>query len=106
MKPHDTLRTYHVTLDDYKKIDGTIGISLLLVENYKGKTNSFFYHPYEVKYDIQKSDGFNFTSIFRGLLGIVLLLLISFLLSRNRKEINWSMVVKGLLLQFFIAILI
>ena len=96
-EPHDTLRDYHVTLTD---------TSLLLLESNQGVKKQFFYSPYEVKYDIQKSEGFTFTSLFRGFLGIVLLLLISVLLSRNRKAINWSMVIKGLLLQFIIAILI
>lgn len=40
----------------------------------------------------------------RGLLGIVVLLSIAFLLSRNKKNIDWKLVVSGLVLQIFIAV--
>jgi len=41
--------------------------------------------------------------IFRGILGIVILLGIGFLCSNNRKRINWRLVLSGILLQFAIA---
>jgi len=44
--------------------------------------------------------------ILRGTIGIVALLLICLLLSNNRKKINWSLVVTGLLMQFVFALLI
>jgi concentrative nucleoside transporter, CNT family len=44
--------------------------------------------------------------VFRGLLGIVCLLLINYLLSDNRKRINWRMVASGILLQFVIAFMV
>lgn len=44
--------------------------------------------------------------IFRGVLGIVVLLAICFLLSSNRKAINWRLVGGGILLQFILALLI
>nr|MBA3900820.1 hypothetical protein [Bacteroidota bacterium] len=43
---------------------------------------------------------------FRGLLGLFSLLLIAFLLSSNRRAINWPLVGKGLLLQIVFAILV
>jgi CNT family concentrative nucleoside transporter len=43
-------------------------------------------------------------NIFRGLIGIITLLLIAVLCSKNRKEINWELVFKGLLIQFIFAI--
>ena len=46
------------------------------------------------------------TFIFRGILGILLIVGISYLFSNNKKNINWKLVVKGLVLQFFFAILI
>jgi len=42
----------------------------------------------------------------RGMLGIAVLLALGFLLSRNRKAINWALVTKGMLLQLVIAIAI
>ena len=48
----------------------------------------------------------DFTSIFRGLIGILILVGISFLLSNNKSKINWRLVGGGLLLQIIFAILI
>ncbi|GAB5539602.1 MAG: nucleoside transporter C-terminal domain-containing protein [Salibacteraceae bacterium] len=45
-------------------------------------------------------------AILRGLLGIATLIGIAWLLSRNRKAIDWSLIGKGVLLQFILAILI
>ena len=45
-------------------------------------------------------------SIFRGMLGIISLLLIAFLFSRNRTAIDWSLVIKGLVIQIIFALLI
>lgn len=42
----------------------------------------------------------------RGLLGMFSLILIAFLVSRNRKSINWKLVGKGILLQIVLAFLI
>jgi len=48
----------------------------------------------------------DFISIVRGLLGIMLLVGISFLLSNNKSKINWRLVGGGLALQIVFAILI
>lgn len=45
-------------------------------------------------------------SLFRGAIGILLLVGISFLLSNNKSRINWKLVVGGLTLQLIFAILI
>ncbi|MGB8317808.1 MAG: nucleoside transporter C-terminal domain-containing protein [Ignavibacteriaceae bacterium] len=45
-------------------------------------------------------------SLLRGILGIIILLGISFLLSNNKKKINWRLVLSGLGLQIGFAILI
>jgi len=45
-------------------------------------------------------------SIFRGIVGILLLVGIAYLLSNNKKKINWKLVVTGLGLQFVFAIFI
>jgi len=44
--------------------------------------------------------------IFRGILGIVALIGITYVCSTNRKAINWGLVVKGLALQFILALLL
>nr|WP_299201660.1 nucleoside transporter C-terminal domain-containing protein [uncultured Brumimicrobium sp.] len=48
----------------------------------------------------------SFGSIARGLLGVTALIFIAFLLSKNRRRINWPLVVKGILLQVVLALLI
>ncbi|MCJ8291285.1 MAG: Na+ dependent nucleoside transporter [Flavobacteriales bacterium] len=47
-----------------------------------------------------------FMSILRGLMGMIALVFIGFLLSSDRKSINWSLVIKGVLLQLVLALLI
>ncbi|MBU2972878.1 NupC/NupG family nucleoside CNT transporter [Zobellia sp. B3R18] len=53
---------------------------------------------------IKPNEGFTLSSLGRGILGMVVLLLISFLFSSNRKAINWKTVGIGLTLQLFIAV--
>jgi CNT family concentrative nucleoside transporter len=48
----------------------------------------------------------DFTSILRGLFGILLLVGISFILSNNKSKINWKLVAGGLGLQLVFALLI
>ncbi|MFA8415169.1 Na+ dependent nucleoside transporter N-terminal domain-containing protein, partial [Burkholderia pseudomallei] len=43
---------------------------------------------------------------FQGLLGILLILGIAFLFSNNKKKINYRLVISGILLQVFIAVLV
>lgn len=45
-------------------------------------------------------------SILRGVLGLVILIGIAFLFSNNKKNINWKLVLNGLILQIIFAILI
>lgn len=52
---------------------------------------------------IIKSQGFTFTSFWRGVLGMFTLLIIAFLFSSNRKAINWKTVSIGLGLQLLLA---
>mgnify|MGYP001174627095 FL=1 len=55
---------------------------------------------------VQMGDGVSFESIGRGLLGMVFLIGICYLLSSNKKKINWRLVIIGLVLQLVFAILI
>ncbi|MBK7979726.1 MAG: NupC/NupG family nucleoside CNT transporter [Ignavibacteriae bacterium] len=45
-------------------------------------------------------------SVLRGLLGIIVILLIAFLFSNNKKKINWRLVASGLIMQIVFAIFI
>lgn len=49
------------------------------------------------------NQGFSITSLWRGVLGMLSLLLVAFLFSKNRKAINWKTVGIGLAVQLVIA---
>lgn len=55
---------------------------------------------------IIKSQGFSFSSLWRGILGMTSLTFIAFLFSSNRKAINWKVVGLGLTFQIILALLI
>ncbi|WP_373518503.1 NupC/NupG family nucleoside CNT transporter [Pricia sp.] len=54
--------------------------------------------------EIVPNQGISVSSVSRGILGMLVLLLLSFLFSSNRKAINWKTVGIGLALQLIIAI--
>ena len=68
-----------------------------------GENGRFSYHDYTSAF---KQPGFPYSSILRGALGMFFLFGVAYLLSRNRKGINWSLVVKGSILQLVLAIFI
>ena len=85
--PSDSLRTYDITLLSRNELEFT--------EN--GIT-------YKFKKRIIANQGFSLNSFLRGLLGMFVLILISYLLSANRKAINWKTVILGLGAQIILAI--
>jgi CNT family concentrative nucleoside transporter len=50
--------------------------------------------------------GVTVQSVFRGLLGIVFLIVLSVLFSSRRSAINWRLVISGILIQIIIAVLV
>ena len=87
--PIDTTRFYTISVSENSLVLNENGI------NYAFKRS-----------EIKVSSGLSISSFFRGLLGIISLLLISFLFSRNRKAINWKLVGKGLSIQIMFAVII
>lgn len=87
--PIDTTRFYQILVSENSLVLNENGI------NYAFKRS-----------EIKVSSGLSISSFFRGLLGIISLLLISFLFSRNRKAINWKLVGKGLSIQIMFAVII
>ena len=89
ISPLDTIRFYSIKLSENK---------LILQENdieYAFKTSS----------NTQSIDSdFDIITILRGLLGILVLIGIAFIFSRNRSAINWPLVFKGLMIQIVFAI--
>src|SRR5210317_1630109 len=53
---------------------------------------------------IVSSEGFSINSLLRGALGMLVLIGLSYLLSKNRKAINWKTVGLGLLAQLILAV--
>ncbi|MAM04996.1 MAG: Na+ dependent nucleoside transporter [Flavobacteriales bacterium] len=88
--PSDTTRKYKITIEDQ-----------ILILNENGVNYTF-----KKQHLLIPLEGFSMKSILRGILGIISLLFIALLFSRNRNAINWSLVLKGLGLQFLFAILI
>jgi len=105
---NDMLRSQHKI--HFNKIIQLTPESLVYVEN--GITYSLIHKTSEFvdniseETQILKVGGISFTSTWRGLLGIVSLLLIAVLFSSNRRAISWSLVGKGLLIQLILAILL
>ncbi|WP_299255871.1 nucleoside transporter C-terminal domain-containing protein [uncultured Aquimarina sp.] len=60
--------------------------------------------PAAIGGELIPNQGFSFTSFWRGVLGMLTLLLIAFLFSSNKKAINWKTVGLGIGFQLIIAI--
>ena len=91
--PEKITRTYKITSDENSLVLNENGINYAFVRS-------------EITPAIIATSGITLTSIFRGILGLISLLLIAFLFSRNRKGIDWTLVAKGLGIQIIFAILI
>jgi len=103
-QPNDTIRRYKInTLTDSTLVFTEKGIS------YKFKTptqveNLATVGQVEDTATIIPSQGFSMDSLWRGVLGMVVLIFIAFLFSSNRKAINWKTVGIGLGFQLIIAV--
>ena len=51
-----------------------------------------------------ENQGFSFESLWKGVLGMIVLLILAFLFSSNRKQISWKTVGIGLSAQLLLAI--
>ncbi len=104
-QPKDTIRRYRIT----ESTDST----LVFTENnvsYKfvaSETDTAITPVSEDNAEVAEiipSQGFTMNSLWRGVLGMFTLILISYLFSANRKAINWRTVGIGLAFQLLIAI--
>jgi CNT family concentrative nucleoside transporter len=102
-KPADSIRRF--------RVEQVTDSSLTLSENnYKyqlktpGLQNISALETVAKTSEIIPSQGFSFQSLWRGVLGMVSLLIIAFLFSSNRRAINWKTVGIGLAFQLLIAI--
>ena len=107
-QPTDTIRRYRIT----EHTDST----LVFTENnvvYKYttepdplKTLSESEQNQTLAVDPSKGLGVTLNSVIRGAIGMLFLLLVCYLLSSNRRKINWRLVMSGLALQLVFAILV
>lgn len=68
------------------------------------KGNTYYYTAKESALASEADAGFGFTSLWRGLLGLITVVFIAFVFSSNRRAIQWRVVMVGLLAQVIIAI--
>ncbi|MEH6535309.1 MAG: nucleoside transporter C-terminal domain-containing protein [Psychroserpens sp.] len=106
-KPNDTIRRYKIS----ELTDSTLVFSEKDIV-YKFKTQKL-QESTTIAVGVESSNttdiiipnqGFSFTSLWRGVLGMISLIFIAFLFSSNRKAINWRTVGIGLAFQLVIAI--
>ena len=107
-QPKDTVRYYNiVSLTDTNLVlsendvmyhfSSESGLNTFAVNETKTEISDEFTY-------IKPSEGFSPTTLWRGVLGMFVLIVIAFLFSKNRKAIDWKRVFLGLSLQLFIAI--
>ncbi len=85
--------------------DSTLVLSKKGVTYALKASNKIIPVPQVIKGDeILPSQGFSFNSFWRGILGMIVLLIIAYLFSSNRKAINWKTVGLGVGFQLIIAI--
>ncbi|WP_435261375.1 NupC/NupG family nucleoside CNT transporter [Tenacibaculum sp. nBUS_03] len=105
-QPKDTVRYYNIAeLTDKTLIlsENNILYSFSSIENVTPVVTNKT-EVKEVDSGIVASQGFTMQSLWRGILGMISLLVIAFLFSSNRKAIDWKTVGLGLAFQLIIAI--
>nr|WP_298988970.1 nucleoside transporter C-terminal domain-containing protein [uncultured Polaribacter sp.] len=107
-QPKDTFRYYNIislTEDDLVISENDVIYSFssannqnttTIVEKDEAKKDEFIY--------IKPSEGFSVNTLWRGVLGMFVLIFIAFLFSKNRKAIDWKRAFLGLSLQLLIAV--
>lgn len=110
-KPKDTLQRYRVT----EITDSTLvltenniqySLSKAIPANVTKKILASPLSKSNIALEVNEQLGITIQSLGRGFLGLFFLLAISYLLSANRKKINWKLVLSGLLLQIIFALLV
>ncbi len=99
--PKDTIRKYKIT----ELTDSTFVFNEKeIVYNFTAFKNSKTVISKTENNTITPSKGFSINSLWRGVLGMISLILIAFAFSNNRKAINWKTVGIGLAFQLIIAV--
>ena len=103
--PKDTLRVYDLRLSEDTLTLAEAGVAYRFIPL---KTSSDLVATAESQEQPKATDGLNISleSLGRGLLGLIFLVLVGYLLSSNRRRIDWRLVGSGLLLQVIFAVLV
>ncbi len=96
--PNDTIRQYFIA----EETDSTLIITEGPVSFSFNRTSSSNLKSAVLNYDFTKTS-ISTTSVFRGLLGLFVLVAISFLFSSHKRKINWKQVGIGLAIQLVFA---
>ena len=104
-QPNDTIRRYKIK----EHTDSTLvfsekGIDYRFITAAKSPEINTITNTEANNDVIIESQGFSMQSLWRGVLGMISLIIIAFLFSSNRKAINWKTVGIGLAFQLLIAI--
>ncbi len=99
--PQDTIRRFRIS----QLTDSTLTLSENNI-HYKFVSDKEKVKKSDLTLDKERSLGISPQSVMRGIIGMVFLLLVCFLLSHNRKKINWKLVLTGLALQLIFAVLV
>jgi CNT family concentrative nucleoside transporter len=103
--PTDTVRYYQLdSLSPYQLVftEGAIRFAFNAPQN-TGQTKAPTAKGLPLNYDFAQAE-FNLAAIARGALGLVVLVFLAFLMSTNRRKINWPLVLKGLAIQILFAL--
>ncbi len=111
-----SLSYYHeeklIATEEFGKISSTLAVNTFTILVVNKDELSLLTSTNEIlNFTAQKEEavaeiGISFISILRGIMGIVFLLLIAFVLSTDRKNINWRLVSIGVGLQLVLALLV
>jgi len=108
-QPTDTIRRYHITqLTDSTLTFEENGISYAFLADLSTPVNPANDNQGTSSLALQqdKAMGISLESITRGAIGMVFLLLVCYLLSSNRKAIDWRLVISGTLIQLVFAVMV
>ncbi|CAL2089370.1 concentrative nucleoside transporter, CNT family [Tenacibaculum sp. 190524A05c] len=106
-KPKDTVRYYNIvelTNDKLTISEGDITYNFKDTEALVAPVKEETTQSSDASNKIIASQGFTFKSFYRGVIGMIVLLIIAFLFSSNRRGIDWKTVSLGLAFQLIIAI--
>ena len=83
--------------------DTAVAVSATTVKNNGDQPSLLTGNTHQVV-STDMGSGFSLTSLLRGLLGMAVLILISWLFSTNRRAISWKVVFTGLFIQVLLAV--